>query len=121
MRLLLDENVSSKIAEQLRARGHDAIALTEIDELRGKSDGVVLDWALRHDRGVVTYDTDLISLQQERLVAELPAAGLILIPKGRFPIGDRGFGPLVKALSTVLSASGPSARGRLLWLSEAGA
>jgi len=119
MRLLLDENVSSKVAEQLRARGHDAIALTEIDELRGRSDGAVLDWALGHDRVVVTYDTDFISLQQERVAADVPAADLILIPKGRFPIGDRGFGALVKALSAVLEPSVPSAGGRLLWLSEA--
>ena len=119
MRLLLDENVSARIAEQLRARGHDAIALTEIDDMRGRSDGVVLDWALGHDRAVVTYDADFIVLQQERLGAGARVADLILIPKGRFPIGDRGLGALVRALSAVLDASGPSAGGRLLWLSEA--
>lgn len=121
MRLLLDEHISSKIAEQLRARGHDVIALTELEELRGQPDSAVVVWAVDRGRGIVTYDTGFVSLHQQRVAAEEPAPDLILVPQRSFPGGDRGHGSLLRALATLLDARLPDAPGgRLLWLEEPG-
>ncbi|HTA15940.1 MAG TPA: DUF5615 family PIN-like protein [Solirubrobacteraceae bacterium] len=38
MKLLLDEMLSARIAEQIRSRGHDAVAVDETRELRGLAD-----------------------------------------------------------------------------------
>ncbi len=119
MRLLLDEHVSARIAVQLRTRGHDAIALTEVDELRGQPDTVVFEWALDRERSIVTYDTGFISLLTERVALQLPAPDLVLVPGRRFPGGDRGHGALLEALAALLGAHLPDAvGGRLTWLDE---
>lgn len=57
MRLLLDENLSFKHAEALRALGHDAVAILEIG-LSGSSDTVVRMTAIQSNRVLVTLDGD---------------------------------------------------------------
>ena len=56
MRLLLDEMISATVAEQLRLRGHDVVAVQDADlgHLRGIDDCVVLDQAVAQKRAVVT-------------------------------------------------------------------
>ena len=121
MRLLLDENISSLIAEQLRARGHDAIALTEVQELRGQPDGAVFDWAIDRDRTIVTYDTDFAALLRERVAAESTLTDVIVVPERRFAGGDRGHGALLRALIALVDTrAADAARGRLIWLAEVG-
>lgn len=119
MRLLLDENISSRIAEQLRAQGHDAIAVTEAHDLRGQPDATVLEWAVERGRAIASYDTGFASLLQQRIAAEMPVVDVILISKRRFPGSDRGVGALVRALTLLLETAVPGVGGRLLWLSEA--
>ena len=53
MRLLLDEQLSPTIAEQLRARSHDVVSAAEV-ELAGAADERVLSSAARDRRAVVT-------------------------------------------------------------------
>lgn len=38
MKLLLDEQISGKVAERLRGRGHDVVAVTDEPDLRGMRD-----------------------------------------------------------------------------------
>ncbi len=54
MRLLLDEMYSPRLAEHLRARGHDVLAVAELAELIGRSDIEVARFARERGRMVVT-------------------------------------------------------------------
>ena len=46
MKLLLDEQISGKVADLLRGMGHDAIAVAD-DALRGRSDAAIFGIAQR--------------------------------------------------------------------------
>ncbi|MBI1294211.1 hypothetical protein GC175_04545 [bacterium] len=61
IRLYLDENLSPRIAEQLRLRGIDAISVRELGYL-GDSDENHLERATRLGRVLVTADTDFLRL-----------------------------------------------------------
>lgn len=54
MKLLLDEMYDRVIAEQLRSRGHDVVAVTERLDLRGMSDEELLAAAASERRVIVT-------------------------------------------------------------------
>ena len=71
MKLLLDEMFSPLVAAQLRARGHDAIAITERDEWTALSDPDVVALARTEQRAVVTANVR----DFRPLHAELVAAG----------------------------------------------
>jgi predicted nuclease of predicted toxin-antitoxin system len=57
MRLLLDENLSHRIATRLTAAGHDVVHVTDVD-LADTDDPVIFQWAADHNRIVVTSDAD---------------------------------------------------------------
>ncbi len=61
MRLLLNESISHRIAEPLRAAGHDVVHVEDLSML-GVSDRAVLERAAAEDRTVVTADTDFGTL-----------------------------------------------------------
>lgn len=61
MKLLVDENLSLRVAEQLGRVGHDVVHVTNVD-LAGAADPDVLAWAVGHDRIIVTADTDFGAL-----------------------------------------------------------
>lgn len=119
MRLLLDEHLAPTLAEQLRARGHDVVAVVEELALRGSSDAALLDWATAHDRAVATYNVrHFMPLFAARASIGEPVAGLILISGKSYPRGDHGLGALLRDLARVLDEN-PSRRalsGRAVWL-----
>jgi predicted nuclease of predicted toxin-antitoxin system len=57
MRFLLDENLSPRLAEVLRASGHDVQHVHEIG-LTGASDHLVLERARADSRVLISADTD---------------------------------------------------------------
>lgn len=57
MRLLLDENLSYRIVPQLEEAGHDAVHVSSVG-LDDTDDDVILPWAEREGRVVVTADAD---------------------------------------------------------------
>ena len=57
MKLFLDENLSPQHASQLRAEGHDALAVLEVG-LSGANDDQVLRFAVENGRVLVTLDAD---------------------------------------------------------------
>ena len=57
MRLLIDENLSFRIAQQLQDAGHDAVHVTAVG-LDDTDDHVILAWAASERRVVVTADAD---------------------------------------------------------------
>ena len=119
MRLLLDENLDHRVAEQLRERGYDVVAVTDDAALRGSSDAALLDWAMAQERAIATYDIgDFLPLVEERVARNEGFAGLILIPWQSFPPGDLAFGHLLRALVIALDAhpARMALAGRTIWL-----
>jgi predicted nuclease of predicted toxin-antitoxin system len=61
MRFLLDENVSYRVAGQLKAAGHEAVHVGEIG-LTSTDDAVILGRARGEDRVLVTADHDFVQM-----------------------------------------------------------
>ena len=57
MRLLVDENLSIRVARRLADVGHDVVHVTEVG-LGNTDDPIIFDWAADEDRVVVTSDAD---------------------------------------------------------------
>lgn len=104
-RLLLDEMFSPQIAQQLRQRGHDVLALVADPELRALADAEVYAWAAERGRRVVTENVKDVRV----LVADGYGAGVLFTSGRHFPRSKRSLGPLVDALDRWLAhaADGP--------------
>lgn len=117
MKLLLDEQISGKIAERLRDRGHDVMAATDDPSLRGLSDPDLFEVAQRQGRALVTYNrVDFEPIVRERAASNDDHHGLVLIHPTRLP--NRELSRLTSALEGLLQ--GPElGRSFLVWLQEA--
>lgn len=105
MKLLLDEMLSASVAEQLRRRGHDVIAVDEHGELRGLGDADVFRHAQESGRAVVTYDReDFLALDRQYRHEGRDHHGLVILNPRRFPQGKGSIGPLVASLEQFLRA-----------------
>lgn len=106
MRLLLDEMYAPTIAEQLRARGHDAASVhdPEYRTLEGEPDDEVWAAAVAADRVLVTENVqDFRRIETHALARAQPAARLIFTTDRQFPRGDPAtIGRLVTALDALL-------------------
>ncbi len=98
-RLLLDEMLSPTIAEQLRARGHDVVAVSERSDVAQLPDEQVLAWATEERRAVVTLDiADFAALDAQWKSQRRAHAGVLYVTSAAFP-QDRSFlGAVVAAL-----------------------
>jgi predicted nuclease of predicted toxin-antitoxin system len=119
VRLILDEHFSFRIAEQLRGKGFDVLAVAERNELRQMSDEDLLRWARTDERTLVTENVqDFMPIHGECLNHGESHAGIILTSSGKFPRSTAGIGLLVAALARLLE--GRAERGFLesdvLWL-----
>lgn len=84
MKALLDEQLSPRIAELLRKRGHDVQAVGERPDLAGASDQLILDVAAAEHRVVITNNVkDFRPLAAQRLARGQSHGGLILLPSKR--------------------------------------
>ena len=61
MRLLVDANLSPRVAVLLSESGHDAVAVRDVG-LQHASDQQILEHALEDDRVIVSHDTDFGTL-----------------------------------------------------------
>ncbi len=101
MRLLLDEHISKRVAEQLRRRQHDVVAVTETEH-RGMSDDAILAAAVRDRRAFVTNDIgDFRQLHAAYLASLDSHYGLIYVATS-YRRSAGGIGRLVRALDTLL-------------------
>ena len=117
MKLLLDEQVTYKVAEALRDRAHDVTAVAEIPSLRGLSDRDVFDLAKRQQRAVVTYNVvDFIEILREVASSGEEHWGLVLVNSKRLPNSD--IGGLIAALDALL-ANPPRESAFVTWLQPA--
>jgi hypothetical protein len=101
VKVLLDEMLPPAIAQQLRRRGRDVIAVAERADLRSLPDGDIFGFAQSEGRAVVTHDrADYLRLERDYRAAGRSHAGLILV-SSRFAAG--AVGPLVNALDELLT------------------
>lgn len=109
MRLLLDEMIGAVVAEQLRDRGHDVVAVQDpgCAHLRGLDDCVLLATADDESRAVVTDNVpDFYRCHQRRLEDGLSHHGLLFFTNDSFPRHrhDLFVGQVIAALERELVA-----------------
>jgi predicted nuclease of predicted toxin-antitoxin system len=122
VKLLLDEMIGPRVAQELRARGLDVIAVAEGADLRALPDDAVLDVAREDGRAVVTLNIgDFARLHQRSLAEGRRHPGMVMVTAHAFP-QNRGFvGALVNALTAATEASSLPGPGDVVYLrSEAG-
>lgn len=117
MKLLLDEQISGKVAERLRDRGHDVIAATDDPGLRGLSDPDLFELAQQQRRALITYNrVDFEPIIREYAQTDREHHGLVIVHPTRFPSSE--FARLTTALDGLLR--GPAlGKGFLVWLQVA--
>ena len=105
IRFLLDEHYQGWLAEELSADGVDAVALiAHRPELRGASDGRVLEAAASERRVVVTEDVSTFTIA----IALAPDhVGIVYCHHARFPRTRPGLAKLRKALVALAADSPP--------------
>ncbi|MGO9221626.1 MAG: DUF5615 family PIN-like protein [Streptosporangiaceae bacterium] len=115
--LLLDEMLSGVIAEQLRAKGHDVLAVVADPALIALPDEQILAHAASTGRALVTANIkDFIPLDARYRAASQVHAGLILVSAETFP-QDRSYTAAISnALSALLDQSGQVQAGRVTFL-----
>lgn len=114
MKLLLDEQISGKVAERLRDRGHDVDAVTDDPSLRGLSDPDLFEVAQQQGRALVTYNrSDFEPIIREYAGTNREHCGLVIIHPTRFPSWE--FARLVVAIEGLLAGSKVGANS-LIWL-----
>ncbi len=118
MKLLLDEQISGKVAERLRGQGHDVIATTADPTLRGLSDPDLFEVAQQQKRAVVTYNrADFEAIVRDYAAANREHHGLVIVHPTRFPSWE--FTRLAKALAALIETF-PTGKSFVTWLQEPG-
>jgi len=80
VRFYLDENLSSHVAEILRARGLDVVSAHEISNTQ-LDDRSQLRYAAGERRALITFDiADFTELAGEFIAANVQHAGIVLVP-----------------------------------------
>jgi predicted nuclease of predicted toxin-antitoxin system len=107
-RLLLDEMFSPAIAAELRALGHDVIAVADQPDLRSKSDAEIFAWASAEKRWLLTENVkDFRPIMLRALPAGAPGCGLLFTSSRAFPRSRKNPGSLIRALDAWLTAGPP--------------
>lgn len=116
MKAVLDEHLSPQIAALLREAGHDVVAVVERDDLVGRSDRAVFEFAASEGRAVITNNIkDFRPLAAEWLAAGRNHPGLILLPAAR--TRTRAAAPLLAdAIDEVLRAHPDGIAGSERWI-----
>lgn len=101
MKLLLDEMISGQVADRLRQRGHDVIAVTAEPTLKGSSDTDIFQAAQNQGRAVVTYNRGDFQVLVEQYGQEgRDHQGLVIVNPKRHP--NDQFSRLIDALEKLL-------------------
>jgi len=104
LKLLLDEMFSPLVAAELRARGHDAVAIKERGEWPSLRDHEVVALARTEQRAVVAANLRDFRVLQAELVAPSGQghAGMVLVPTS-FRLTRAATGEIVEALEGPLA------------------
>jgi hypothetical protein len=116
VKLLLDEMISSIVAEQLRARDRDVEVVSGRRELRGLTDQNLFEYAQTVERSVVTYNRhDFLELDRRHRSTNRRHYGIVILNPKRFLRGPGSIGPLVISLDRLIAA-GPPYESFIHWL-----
>ena len=128
-RLLLDEMHAPSVAEELRRRGHDVIAVAADPELRALTDDDLFRLAASEPsagspdiagRRIVTENVkDFRPLLRRAQEVGTPGPGLLFTSSRRFPRSRRNPAPLVEALDAWLGQPDVARRPPEDWLGAA--
>jgi hypothetical protein len=120
VKLLVDQMWPAALAEQLRRRGHDVVAVLERADLVHAADDVVFEAARLEERAVVTENvSDYLPLATESLGRSENFFGLVLTSDRSYPRGHpRTLGSAVLALDRYMAEhpQDDSLRNRIDWL-----
>lgn len=87
MKWLIDEMFPHAVAEELRDKGHDAVAVFEL-EMQGALDDEVFERAVKEKRVVVTENfVDFAALVERRQADDDPCTPVVFVRKLSFPAG----------------------------------
>lgn len=102
--LLLDEMISPKVAEGLRARGIDSYGIAERGHLHSLPDPDVLELATREQRILVTFNIlDYQLLDRQWAAAGREHGGIVYVAHKTFPRLGGAVGQLVDALDDLVT------------------
>jgi Domain of unknown function (DUF5615) len=119
VRLLLDEHYSPEIARQLRARGHDVVAVAERADLIGLGDDELLRRMALEQRAIMTNNVkDFVPLAARAPLGAQEHDGLVLTSDRSMPRRSDAIGRLVAALDAFLRRhpGDDSYRNQVQWL-----
>jgi predicted nuclease of predicted toxin-antitoxin system len=117
VRLLLDEMFPPAVAAELRALGHDVVAVADRPDLRSKSDAEIFAWASGEKRWLLTENVkDFRPIMLQALQAGAPGCGLLFTSSRAFPRSRKNPGPLIRALHSWLNAGPPAPPVTESWL-----
>jgi hypothetical protein len=105
------------IAEALRDKGYDVIAVVAETTMRAMTDTEVYSWAAMQGRCIVTENVkDFRPILTRTEEAGGPVAALLFTSSRTFPRTRRNPGPLIDALDTWLRQTGPTPPSVEQWL-----
>jgi hypothetical protein len=108
IQLQLDEMFAPRIAEALRERKHNVIALVERPDMRAMPDEEVFAWAAVQRCWLLTENVkEFQPITLRALPANASTAGLLLTSSRTFPRSRQHIGPLVDALDAWLGQGPP--------------
>jgi predicted nuclease of predicted toxin-antitoxin system len=120
VKLLVDQMWPASLAEQLRKRGHDVVAVIERKDLTHAADDTVFETSRREERAVFTENVrDYLPLATDCLGRSQEFFGLVLTSDQTFPRGhSRILGRVVAALDRYLieHPASDALRNRIDWL-----
>lgn len=118
MKLLLDEHYSIEIAVQLRAAGHDAVAVVEMG-LAGIDDEALLTFAASEGRALLTNNArHFAPLAARWAAAGQDHFGLLFTSDASMPRSKGTIGVYVATLSALMEAkdAADALRNQVWWL-----
>jgi len=87
MKWLIDEMFPPAVADELRDRGHDAVAVLERD-MQGAPDADVFELAVKEQRVVVTENfADFAALVEQHQTDNKPSTPVVFVRKSSLPPG----------------------------------
>ena len=109
VQLALDEMFSPTIAEALRARGRNVVAVAERVDLRAMTDDELYAWAVAQRCWLLTENVkDFRPIMLQALQAGGGTTGLLFTSSRTFPRSRRNPGPLIEAIDAWLTKGPPA-------------